>query len=209
MDDIDGLALDFKAEEERDDESISVDIDDVKINNIPPIDELRNRGDDLKTTELLDFIDRYQQKIVILRATIAKINLDKREKSRQHRGSVIDLHNLMFARLLNQNEDAKAEADVLKDRVIELQTDIAKKDIVTGLNIEDSDTHNASKLSKLMDENIAKDAKIKDLQQQLAEQKRLLKAERMNSEKAANSDRESVITLHNNIFKKLLDAEAD
>eukprot|EP01083_Nonionella_stella_P261637 890586_1 len=186
-------------------------IDNVDIEDIPLVDELRSHVDELKTADLLDYIDRYQQKIEVYRAQKVKLKQSKRENVKKHRGSVIDLHNRMFKKLIDTESEQKTELEHTKDRVLELETEV-KKFKFTEQDAEavakgDGNSFKTGQIETLLDENAKLEKKARDLETKLKSS--VIELEKMKREKTHDEQRKSISTLHTNMFTKLLDAEDD
>eukprot|EP01083_Nonionella_stella_P227711 807683_1 len=146
-------------------------IDNVEIEDIPPIDELRSHANELKTADLLDYIDRYQQKIEVYLAQKVKLKQSKRENVKKHRASVIDVHNRMFKKLLDTESEQKTELQHTKDRVLELETEV-KKYKFTEQETEavakgDANAFKSGQIETLHDENAKIEKKARDLETKL------------------------------------------
>eukprot|EP01083_Nonionella_stella_P009271 26791_1 len=188
-------------------------IDNVDIEDIPLVDELRSHVDELKTADLLDYIDRYQQKIEVYLAQKVKLKQSKRENVKKHRGSVIDLHNRMFKKLIDTESEQKTELEHTKDRVLELETEV-KKFKFTEQDAEavakgDANAFKTGQIETLLDENAKLEKKARDLETKLKDKSSVIELEKMKHEKTHDAHRKSISTLHTNMFKKLLDAEDD
>eukprot|EP01084_Bolivina_argentea_P083512 151190_1 len=201
--------LELKAIEDDDKEDIGVNIDDVNIKDIPPIDELRNR-DDVKITELLDYVDRYQAKNEIHRVKIHKLKESKRENVKKHRGSVIDLHNRMFRKLIETEAETKTELELAEDEILELNTEIKKYKLQTAAyESSDSDQFQSNQIQELVVQVGALEKELNDTKKRQSDVTKDLRTEKMKQERTNDSHRKSISTLHTNMFKKLLDAEDD
>eukprot|EP00486_Rosalina_sp_Unknown_P017008 CAMPEP_0201596914 /NCGR_PEP_ID=MMETSP0190_2-20130828/193507_1 /ASSEMBLY_ACC=CAM_ASM_000263 /TAXON_ID=37353 /ORGANISM="Rosalina sp." /LENGTH=696 /DNA_ID=CAMNT_0048057559 /DNA_START=35 /DNA_END=2121 /DNA_ORIENTATION=- len=191
---------------------------DVDMKSVPSIDELRNR-EDVTITELLDYIDRYEQKLEICEAKITKLKEAKRENVKKHRGSVIDLHNRMFKKLIETESEQKTELERAQDRIKELEMEIEKYKLEIQINKENKEMDNmnedeaesfkSAQLQKYIDDNLKLEKELDELKKKQKGIESELSIEKMKHERTTDSHRKSISTLHTNMFKKLLDAEDD
>mmetsp|Transcript_71793 Transcript_71793/g.114275 ORF Transcript_71793/g.114275 Transcript_71793/m.114275 type:complete len:721 (+) Transcript_71793:179-2341(+) len=202
----------LKVSEEYDEEDYNLDTSDI--DTIPSIEELRKR-DDVRVTELLDYVDRYQQKFESIEAVLVKLRESKRANVQKHRGSVIDLHNRMFKKLIDTEHEQKSELEIAQERVRDLGAELAKLKVsyaATGQHADDMDEaerFKVSQIQKYIDDNTRLQKEKDSLSNKLKETEHLLEVEQMKQEKTTDAHRKSISTLHTNMFRKLLDAEDD
>ena len=151
-----------------DDENDEIDnMLDVDMKAVPSIDELRNR-EDVTITELLDYIDRYEQKVEICEAKITKLKEAKRENVKKHRGSVIDLHNRMFKKLIETESEQKTELERAQDKIKELEMEIEKLKLELQISkendaMDDAESFKSAQLQKYIDDNSKLEKELEEL----------------------------------------------
>merc|ERR1719361_1473670 len=198
--------LDIK--EEKEDEGDIV--DDINVEHIPRVADLRAR-DDVTLEELLGYIELYQEKKDVLDAKVHKLKESKKEVQKKHRGSVIDLHNRMFKKLIETETEQKTELEQAQEKVDQLETEVSKfqmlKAEVAASERGDTEVFQSNRLQEYVEKNATLEKENQALVKQLKEVSAELKTERMKQERTSDSHRKSISTLHTNMFKKLLDAE--
>merc|ERR1719361_452351 len=198
--------LDIK--EEKEDEGDIV--DDINVEHIPRVADLRAR-DDVTLEELLGYIELYQEKKDVLDAKVHKLKESKKEVQKKHRGSVIDLHNRMFKKLIETESEQKTELQTAQEKVSELETEVSKfqmlKAEVQASERGDTERFQSDKLQEYVEKNARLEKENQAINERLKQVSAELKTERMKQERTSDSHRKSISTLHTNMFKKLLDAE--
>lgn len=185
-------------------------VDDVDITTIPPVASLRAR-ENVEVEELLGYIELYQQKKEVLDAKVVKLKEAKKETQKKHRGSVIDLHNRMFKKLIETESEQKTELQQAQEKVQALQTEVTKfqmlQEEVAASQRGDTEAFQSGKLQEYVERVAILEREKQDFERKLKEMSAELKTEKMKHERTSDSHRKSISTLHTNMFKKLLDAE--
>eukprot|EP00485_Elphidium_margaritaceum_P016913 CAMPEP_0202726078 /NCGR_PEP_ID=MMETSP1385-20130828/184428_1 /ASSEMBLY_ACC=CAM_ASM_000861 /TAXON_ID=933848 /ORGANISM="Elphidium margaritaceum" /LENGTH=826 /DNA_ID=CAMNT_0049392291 /DNA_START=35 /DNA_END=2516 /DNA_ORIENTATION=- len=179
-----------------------------RLGEVPSMEALSQRSD-VTVPELLGYIEQHEQNAEILRAKIVRLRQKKKETMKKHRGSVIDLHNRMFNKLIETENEQKTELQRAQDRIAELEIELEKKAAMQPPSGDDAEQFNRAQLEKYIDDNARLEKQVSELEAQLKEHDQTLQVEKMKNERASDSHRKSISILHTNMFKKLLDAEDD
>lgn len=203
---------------------------DQEPNSIPTIEELQDSNDNINTDVLLSYMQEYEYLVNNLRNEIEFMRVTNNETVRQSRGSIVELHNKMFKKLLEAEFEQEQKIEEYEDIINNLQQKIRMYDMTSIINeqndrklsgsLMDENSLTAEKrgslsnfttnqFQKLLDQESEYHKETQSLLKTVKDLEDDLSIERLKNEELNACHRQSISTLHSNMFKKLLEAEDD
>jgi len=152
-------------------------------------------------SEVIPYLELFAKQNIALKKEIEVFKQKLRESNSTHRGSLVTMHNKMFKRLLDAEEERENESEDKEKKVIELEKKVQNYEEI----------YKSGDVNKSLQDFLTKEQeylnKIQQLERRVKQLEDELKIERMKVEEEDRERRKSIATLHNRMFKRFLHAE--
>jgi len=156
---------------------------------------------DKPASQLIPFLESFERQLTQLKQENESLKQRLREATKAHRGSVFTLHNKMFQKLLDTEEEHGNEVENKAKKLAELERKVqVYEQIDRGGDMNNNLQQFLAKEQEYLD-------RIHELERERKKAEDELKIEAMKTEESDRERRKSIATLHNRMFKRFLEAE--